>query len=260
MDNTEWKIKVRVVRCCEATTLDHSTVLGVGVIFHDSEGYRVHASLFRRHLDEKSVVAIRDFIVAPNYGRYKTTIGRYEIIFMTHSESPKIGSKNSSTISRALLSWLKKPFSTSYIIGRVNNAFCEITLKDIDRNKIYLWEEKIDEILPSILNREIEPLVLILQFCRVKVVGVTVFQTPLISQRDNEVAENENLFKSRMKLMMRQMPILKMFEVAMLDPIDFLTFFSPIATSTRPAQTTAANDDPVITSAVNRTTNFSRGQ
>ncbi|GER42836.1 replication protein A 70 kDa DNA-binding subunit [Striga asiatica] len=89
MDKTEWNIKVRVVRCYERTTFgDRSTVLGLEVILHDSEGYRIHASvkkfhmeLFRRHLKEGSVLAIRDFIVAPNGGRYKTTIGRFKIAF-----------------------------------------------------------------------------------------------------------------------------------------------------------------------------------
>ncbi|GER46223.1 DNA binding protein-like [Striga asiatica] len=58
MDKTEWNIKVCVVRCYERTTFgDRSTFLGLEVILHDSEGYRIHASikkfhmeLFRRHV------------------------------------------------------------------------------------------------------------------------------------------------------------------------------------------------------------------
>ncbi|CAA0823979.1 Unknown protein [Striga hermonthica] len=98
MDKTEWNIKVRVVRCYERTAFgDRSTVLGLELILHDSEGYRIHASikkfhmeLFRRHLKEGSVIAIRDFIVAPNGGRYKTTIGRYKIAFHGRTRVVKV--------------------------------------------------------------------------------------------------------------------------------------------------------------------------
>ncbi|GER34105.1 plasma membrane intrinsic protein 1 [Striga asiatica] len=36
---------------------------------------------YRRHLKKRSVVAIRDFIVAPNGDRYKIIRGRYKITF-----------------------------------------------------------------------------------------------------------------------------------------------------------------------------------
>ncbi|GER38025.1 replication protein A 70 kDa DNA-binding subunit [Striga asiatica] len=152
MDKTEWNIKVRVVRCYERTTFgDRSTVLGLEVILHDSEGYCIHASItkfdmeiFRCHLKEGSVIAIWDSIVAPN----GDVIGRV------------VG--------------INKPQTRTF--DNRTTRFAEITLEDVDRNKLSctLWKEKVDEIVPSILNRDIGPLVVILQFFRAKVVGASV--------------------------------------------------------------------------------------
>ncbi|GER49497.1 nucleic acid-binding, partial [Striga asiatica] len=219
MNKTEWNIKVRVVRCYERTTfVDRSTIWGYRVertskvcpkSTYKKEASSIkkfHMELFRRHLKEGSVIAIRDFIVSPNGGRYKITIGRDKIAFHGRTRVLRVSKDrfpkflyNFTSFSQLAKGTFFDPMlidviglavglnkSQTRTFDNRTTRFAEITLEDIEkflyiynnkiRNKLSctLWEEKVDEIMPSILNCDIEPLVVILQFCRAKVVGAPV--------------------------------------------------------------------------------------
>ncbi|GER49498.1 nucleic acid-binding [Striga asiatica] len=172
MNKTEWNIKgnrvERTSKVCPKSTYKKEA----------SSIKKFHMELFRRHLKEGNVIAIRDFIVSPNGGRYKITIGMDKIAFHGRTRVLRVSKDRFPKFLYNFTSFSQLAKGTFFDPMLIDTTFIH------SRNKLSctLWEEKVDEIMPSILNRDIEPLVVILQFCRAKVVGVKVSNTSDITK------------------------------------------------------------------------------
>ncbi|CAH9087315.1 unnamed protein product [Cuscuta epithymum] len=89
---TDWALRLRLVRCYAHPNFnnkhDQSVPNTLECIFHDSEGDRIHATIrkeriaaFKDKLKEGDLYSVRNFVVAPNTMKYKTTTNRFKIMF-----------------------------------------------------------------------------------------------------------------------------------------------------------------------------------
>ncbi|CAH9096547.1 unnamed protein product, partial [Cuscuta europaea] len=86
---TNWALRLRLIRAYTTPSFSNKSITNtLECIFHDSEGDRVHATIrrervmhFKESLKEGQLYSVRNFIVAPNDMKYKTTTLAYKILF-----------------------------------------------------------------------------------------------------------------------------------------------------------------------------------
>ncbi|CAH9073408.1 unnamed protein product, partial [Cuscuta europaea] len=85
---TNWSLRLRLIRAYTTPSLSNKSITNtMERVFHDSEGDKVHATIrrarvmhFKESLKEGQLYIVRNFIVAPDDMKYKTTTVAYKIL------------------------------------------------------------------------------------------------------------------------------------------------------------------------------------
>ncbi|KAH6793922.1 hypothetical protein C2S52_004399 [Perilla frutescens var. hirtella] len=196
---TNYAMKLRLIRRYEVSTFgNRENISSLECVFHDLEGNRIHAHIKQPFikknqamLSEGSIYALKDFMLADNNLKFKTSAAEFKIRFITKT---KVCEVFDDDFPNFMFSF--KPFNQLIgvetideghlfdIIGRVVSR-CSLQTKDLvgrgtklidivleDFNHVRLsctlWGVYADELVLCLDKESDEATIIILQFCHAK--------------------------------------------------------------------------------------------
>ncbi|KAH6775247.1 hypothetical protein C2S52_012808 [Perilla frutescens var. hirtella] len=196
-DSSSWACNLRVIRTYQVPEFGSpNQPKSLEVIFHDSDGDRIHATIRRElmgdyvtFLREGHLYHVENFVVADNRMKYKTTLHRKKIIFIkktivnVHSDktfpyfmynfrsfSDICASEDSdnSVLFDVIGSVVSmKPPENKVVNGRPTRLM-DFVLEDAEQRQMMgtMWGDEIDQLSSCANVGGLNPDVVIIQFCR----------------------------------------------------------------------------------------------
>nr|GLL42276.1 uncharacterized protein LOC109156722 [Ipomoea trifida] len=195
-------IRVRLIRIYEVPGVRGAqTSKSLELLFHDAEGDFINANTtkddvpkYRQIFKQGKVYSIKNFLVVKNYYLYKTTQHPFLIKFTYETQVKQIKSKGFPVCMFRLKPYesLKKPEQVDDnelfdVIGRVVEIYSpldkiiggkpsrliDFLIADTEDNtlKCTVWDDHASAILPYYNANCAEPLIVVMQLCRAKVVS-----------------------------------------------------------------------------------------
>ncbi|XP_019164329.1 PREDICTED: uncharacterized protein LOC109160497 [Ipomoea nil] len=227
-------IRVRAVRVYEVPEKrgEGQASKSMEVLFHDEEGDYIHASIikkdigkYRDTIKEEKVFEIKNFMASTNYYVYKITEHGFMLKFNYRTQVKEIHSNGFPCKMFRLKSFLALKDHDDVndkelidVIGRVIEIYnpvdkiiggkatklIDFQIEDNAENTMMctLWNEHVSSLMPFYNSDSKEPLIVVIQCCRAKVVGGEVRITSSYDATKlwfNEDFEEFQEFKSKLK-------------------------------------------------------------
>ncbi|XP_019160768.1 PREDICTED: uncharacterized protein LOC109157324 [Ipomoea nil] len=206
-------VRVRAVRVFEVPEKrgEGNSSKSMEVLMHDEEGSYIHASILKNHVvkyreifKEGKLYEIKNFIAATNYYVYKITQHEYMLKLNYKTEVKEINSlgfpfkmfrlKSFSSLKetadvndKELIDVIGRVIEiynpVDKIIGGKATKLIDFQIEDNLENTLSctLWNEHVASLMPYYNCDSIEPLIVVIQCCRAKLVSMKSERTPMKS-------------------------------------------------------------------------------
>ncbi|KAH6811008.1 hypothetical protein C2S51_024770 [Perilla frutescens var. frutescens] len=165
-------------------------------IYHDRSGNQIHASIpkgliskFEMFMEEGKLYAIKNFVVANNFIRYKTTNSKYKLLMYKQTEIFELFVEN---FPRVMFNF--KPFEDIHSIDNIQSGklfdvigvivstnipqgkevngkstkLMDFIIEDLEKKTLSctLWDIHADQLYNFLIKYPEDPVIVILQYCR----------------------------------------------------------------------------------------------